>query len=660
MLNFGRRKRELAETRALLEQSKALIVQQKSQLEQIAQSYALVKYESDRYDYEEIGGKQRRVDRELVSEWVEAEMMGGSGVGMERLSGKQREAQAITIKERMWEIELALEDRGWQRQLALAQTEFSRYGLQQIILMSRLYFIKNPIFRRAVLLASDYTIARGVEISCDDPDTNDFIREFLSDPNNQRELGHIGLTQKDQTLQTDGNLFVVFFRNEGTGALQVRTIDATEIVDIVTDPDDATVPWYYHRRWMARTFDITTGQTGVRQEECWYPALGFDTPVKRIGNHDVMVKQPVYHVKGSGSIAKWLFALPELYAMIDGCRAYKNFLEDWASVNRALARFATTVETKGGVQAIQNFQKVLGTTLGVGGTSVETNPTPVTGSAFITGPGNKLEAFKTSGSQGNPEQGRRLGLLSCSASGFPETMLFGDASTGSLATATSLDRPTELKILQRQEIHRNWIQTVVGYAVENSATAPNGKLREAWKAAGRDPAKILILRPLKKLIGNTMVEVWTHNGQVVEADAKQPNQIRITVKFPAVLEHDIAVHVSAIVQAATLGGFQLGGTMDMKTVMLMLMAELGVEDPDAVFDAMYTKNDTGGYDPTNYADNGKADPPADATPDGQPPPQPGAHLVTPSFGREALREAHLARAIDMLVAASKKMQGRNN
>ena len=58
----------------------------------------------------------------------------------------------VALKERLAELELALEDRGWKRQLALANIEFSRYGIQQIILISRLYFIKNPLINRGVLI----------------------------------------------------------------------------------------------------------------------------------------------------------------------------------------------------------------------------------------------------------------------------------------------------------------------------------------------------------------------------------------------------------------------------------------------------------------------------------------------------------------------------
>src|SRR5215472_8613148 len=54
----------------------------------------------------------------------------------------------VELRERLWELELALEDRGWIRETTLAMLEFSRYGVQQLIRISRLYALKNPIIKR--------------------------------------------------------------------------------------------------------------------------------------------------------------------------------------------------------------------------------------------------------------------------------------------------------------------------------------------------------------------------------------------------------------------------------------------------------------------------------------------------------------------------------
>lgn len=499
----------------------------------------------------------------------------------------------IRVKERLAELELALEDRGWKRQLAVADSEFSRYGIQQIILISQLYFIKNPLIKRGITIASYYVFGRGLEISTDDDQANTVLQLFLDA--NRKELGHAGLVAKESTLQTDGNLFFVFFTSAETGEVAVRTISALEIAEIVTDPDDVSRPWYYRRVWMRRTFDASTGNTQIESAEEWYPDAGHDPLLKpaTIGQKPVRWESPMMHEK-VGALPKWHFGVPDVYAALDWARAYKSFLEDWATINRALARFTWNLETKGGPAAISNFQAMMSTTLADGGNNIERNPPPTTGSAFISGPSNKLTPVRTAGATTEPEEGRRILLMVAAAFGLPETF-FGDASVGSLATAKSLDRPTELKFLEAQERWRELLQRICRYALSRSSKAPGGRLKES---------KV--------------------NGDTVE----------IKVTFPAILEHDIGEMIKAIVSGATLDGYSMAGTMDPRTVMKLILAELGVEDPETVMDAMYPD---GSYDPVDYA----YDP-------SEPAPQP---QVVPAPQREAV----LAAAISELRRASERM-----
>jgi len=138
--------------------------------------------------------------------------------------------------------------------------------------------------------------------------------------------------------------------------------------------------------------------------------------------------------------------------------------------------------------------------------------------------------------------------------GLPETF-FGDASTGSLATAKSLDRPTELKFLEAQERWRMVLGRICHYVLRASAGAPSGRIREALKAH--------------------------------EADAEPADKIQIHIDFPSVLEHDIAEEVSAIISAATLNGFSPAGTVDIKTLAHKLNSAIGYEKPDAIGDDLY-------------------------------------------------------------------------
>lgn len=540
-----------------------------------------------------------------ATELVEAKLMAGAGPGVEPMDQAQiqKVVKDVAVKERLWELELALEDRGWKRQIAIAATEFSRYGLQQIILISRLYHIKNPLIRRGITICSMYVFGRGYEIACEDDSANEVIQKFLAD--NETELGHVGLVEKETSLHTDGNVFFAMFSKPKTGETQVRTIDACEIAEIIPNPDDASEHWYYRRSWAQQGFNYQTGVQSPEQKQAWYPALGFDPEEldlekpKEIGGHPVMWETPVYHMR-VGGFPKWLFGVPDVYVVLDWARAVVQFLSDFQTIKRAHARFAWAIETKGGNQAIAAFNQALATTLADGGTNIETNPPPTTGAAFVTGPGNKLTPVKTAGMTDGPEEVRRLVLMVAAGFGLPETF-FGDASTGSLATAQSLDRPTELKFLERQQHWRSALQRICKYALERSNTAVAGKLREARKQVGK-------------------------NGDL--------SDITITVKFPAVLEHDIKDMVEAIVNAATLGGYQLAEVFDVKTVAQLLLAELGYEDLAKYLEARWPESE---YDVK--------------APDEEPEPVP----VPGTPPRAAAQEARQARAVAELVRECRKL-----
>jgi hypothetical protein len=471
--------------------------------------------------------------------------------------GGAQPSDAAVFKERLWELELALEDRGWVREQALAALEFSRYGVGQLVRICRIYAIKNPLIKRGAEICALYVFGRGVEIRSEDDAANDTIQDFLA--RSSMEMGHVGLAQKEQAAQTDGNLY---FGLATKGAqVDLHMIDALEILDVVTDPDDTSRDWYYRRQWNRGDFSPAGGQT-YQLMEAWYPsvAIAMNPPADRpksIQGKPVNWDMPIHRVK-LGCPAKWRWGIPPIYASIDWARAYKDFLEDWATVQRTLARFALMVETKGGPGAIAAYEALLSTTFGdSNGTQIERNPPPVTASAHISGPDNKISAFKSAGAQVAPEQARRLMLMVAAAQGMPETF-YGDASTGSLATAVSLDRPTELKF---REIQQRWTDTItclLSYVLWVAESSPGSKMREA-------------------------------------RNQKPDRDVQIIVKFPAVLEHDVSTMVKAWTDVATLGGRQgiAAGLVDRRTIAEGMLAEVGYERADELLNLIYGK----GYDP---------------------------------------------------------------
>lgn len=469
------------------------------------------------------------------------------------------------LSERLAALEFALENADWRLLTMQADQEFSRDGLRAITELARIMFLKNPLIKRAVKVQRLYVWGQGWSVKASDDEINAVLSAFLDDPKNQVELtGHQARIQKETELQTDGNLFFVFFVNQVTGRVRIRSIPFDEVQEIICNLEDAKDPWYYKRTW-TQTAMMADGAIESKTMTAFYPDWRYNPTVKpdKFGAHSVRWDAPIYHVR-VGGFSNWKYGVSEIYAAIDWARAYKEFLEDWASIVRAYRRFAFQLTTPGGKSGIAAAKAKLGTTYGNTGTGAETNPPPVTASTFIAGEGTSLQPVRTSGATVSAEDGRRISLMVAAATGLPETF-FGDVSVGTLATATSMDRPTELAMKDRQtlwsDIHTDIFLFVLLWAVK----APQGPLR-----------------------GLGMIESEVDDGEIVERLIwNEDVDPHIDIDFPPVLYEEIGRRVEAIVNAATLSGRQLAGTMDLPTLTRMLLIALGEDDVDEIVEQLF-------------------------------------------------------------------------
>lgn len=446
------------------------------------------------------------------------------------------------VRESLAQLELQLEDEGWRQMAGGGEHEFSPSGLRKIMQLSRLMFLKNPLINRAVTIQAMYVWGRGVTITGETPKVQATIDEFWNDPRNQAELtGHQARTMKEQDLQVLGNLFFALVDDMSTGAVVVRSIRPEEIEEIICNPEDAKSPWAYKRQWTQKRLNGT-----LETRTAYYPALGVSEQGQaalQAQFGEQLQATPVLHVR-VGGLSDMRMGVPEVYQAIDWARAYKSFLEDWASLNRSLAKFAWSMNVPGGQKGVTAAKARLGTTVGSGSSLAETNPPSTAGATFI-GSGVEPKPIKTAGATTSAEEGRRILLMVAAATGKPETF-FGDVSTGNLATAKTLDRPTELQFCDRQELWKGVLQTILGYVVDRSSKAANGRLRDA------DP--------------NT--------------------KAGIQVVFPPILSHDINQQVAGIVSAATLDGKSLAGTLPLESVTRLVAAALGIQDVEALVQAV--------------------------------------------------------------------------
>ena len=460
-----------------------------------------------------------------------------------REENRQLSDNVELFQERLAELELALEDVNWTRLTLEGDQEFSRAGLARIITLCRYHYLKNPLINRSVELSRLYVFGQGVSIKAKNDDANAVVQGFLED--NRAELSHQELGLKEVELGCAGNVFLSLFANISTGAVRVAAIPVEEIEEIITNPEYRKEPWFYKRVWTTTKFDAASGRFDRdKQETAYYPDWRYQPTggarLKSIDGHAVRWESPVCHVK-VGGFSHMRFGIPEAYSAIDWARAYKEFLENWFSIVKAYARFAWKRKVPQ-ASAVAGAKAALNTTMSGG---VDTNPPPLTGSTAIMAPGNDLDPIRTAGATTKAEDGRRGLLMVAAAMGLPETF-FGDASVGTVATAESLDRPTELKFGDRQTLWTEVLTELIDYAIEWARKAPSGSLRTGIP------------------------------DEDLETD----------VDFPPVVEGNIAAHLEAIVTGATLDGKQLAGTMNMRTVARMVLTALGQDDIDELLDAL--------------------------------------------------------------------------
>lgn len=474
--------------------------------------------------------------------------------------------QKIHLVERLDELELALENKDWIRVGWQSENEFSRAGLKTISRLSRIFFLKNPLIKRGVKLHSFYIFGRGVSISAKDETINDVIQAFIDDKENQLELlGAIARKQKDIDLRLDGNLFIVLFVHPATGKVRVSTIDPNEIEDIICDPENRNKVWYYKRIWSYNTFDLATGEQKTETKTRYYKDFRYTNDRSKIGDIEVD-NNPIYHIK-VGGFSNWRFGVSEVYSALDWAKAYKSFLEDFATVTKALAKFAWNVKVKGGSRAVAAAKTKLGTTFAsssdAGGT--ETNPAPTAASTWINDD-VPLDPIKTANSTTPADSGRPMRHMVASGVDLPDPMLSGDPQQGALATAKTLDRPTELGFLDRQELWKEVYANLIDYVIYQSVIAPNGELNA-------------IANIIYNEYGEQVIEF---NGDI--------NQT-IDIDFPPVLERDTKEYISAIVSAVTLDGKAPMVIKDLKYIARIMLTSLGFDDIDETLDELFPEGE---------------------------------------------------------------------
>lgn len=462
------------------------------------------------------------------------------------------------LEESLADAQLALEDRGWLQIGASVELLFAPNRLREARRLARVMAIADPLIRRGVNLRVAYVWGSGCTIAArqeenSEQDLNAVVQGFLDDESNQATFTSSQAREElERRLATDGEGYHALVTSPLSGRVQVRVIPTDEVEDIITNPEDRSDPWFYRRQFT--TVEIAPGISSPITRELTqtilYPAVGYWPKMRprTIDGLEVQWDKPVVHTavnRPEGS----KFGVGDVFAALPWARGYKDFLEDWAKLVKALSRLAFKATAKGRNAATVRAS-MAATALDGSGRAVD----PV-GGTVVMGEGQSIEAIGKSGATIDSGSGRPLAAMVAAALDIPVTMLLADPGvTGARATAETLDKPLELIMNMRREVHASLMRKVLGYVIDQAVKAPQGPLKGT--------------RRVDQVTGREVVELTGGQDRTIDVD------------WPDLSSTPVDLLVKAVVEA--------DGTQKLPplTVARLLLVALGVEDVDEVLEEL--------------------------------------------------------------------------
>lgn len=405
-------------------------------------------------------------------------------MGLTVAAGGRVQTTAVNVRESVLGITRAIED---LRYINLSTDERVENAVpkeerQRLMRQARDYTKLNPLAKQATSLLTNYTMGRGVTITAANKNlVGRLVDEFWFDPINRETF--TSTTSMSEFLVgafTDASQYLVLFPDKKAGTLQLGSLDAYFVEDIVFDEENWRIPLWYKVRRPESSYDFV-GEGGHMPEGddkfVWYRHWRNERPLDSTGKKapKKTAEGLIYHAKrGKG---KW--GVSEVQAAAPWLRAHKDFMEDRVTLTKAAAMIAWKKKRKNSTQSdvnaeIDRLQSSLHNSLPAG-EGYERNPATASGGTVVENENSNLEWMKTDLASGNADE-RILRMMVGSGMGGIPNHYFGDEANSNLASATSM----ELPLLKAYEGWQQWLTDIIKDVIDFMLTTAHesGRLGE--------------------------------------------------------------------------------------------------------------------------------------------------------------------------------------
>lgn len=382
------------------------------------------------------------------------------------------------LQESFADAMLALDDVGW-RPLGGDEdaTEIRLETIKTVAQTTRGLVAINPLIKRGVAVRTTYIWGEGVEF--EGLDKND---PLLTDPANKKFLfSPQAYGEIENAMATEGNLFVQVTkpgqgrrRMNGASTAKITRIPMREITGTVSNPENKEDVWFYKREWSQTNQNFRTGQETEVAMAAWFPATDYDVSNGKpdsIAGKPVAWNSAILHNTANKQLG-WRWGAPDLMSVIFWTKAYKEFLENSATLVKAYSRFAfkVTAPTKAGVQSAA--------------TKVAAQPTrdPYTGDVqnvggtAVMGMGATMSTIGRTAGSVDFSAGLPLAAMVAAGLEIPLTALTADGGSSNRSAAETLETPTLKAMKARQQLWSGFFERLFTYLGKPNVKIKWGKV----------------------------------------------------------------------------------------------------------------------------------------------------------------------------------------